>query len=240
MTRLIIVRHGQSEANLAHLFAAHTDAKLTEIGRAQAEALAEQLSKTEKIDAVYASDLSRATDTVAPTAARFGLTVIPDEKLREIRAGDWENLPFGELRVNPAYSEDYRMWAEDTADIENGTNDVDDYVTGYVRTDKASIVFNGAWAQNINVREMYVDILGDKGGARLDYCGHFTFWNGADLKEEKPEYDIPDMYTKEDKAFFDSIASGVKDKNNIDSVLESAKLLDALYESASKGKEIAF
>ena len=115
MTRLIIVRHGQSEANLAHLFAAHTDAKLTEIGRAQAEALAEQLSKTEKIDAVYASDLSRATDTVAPTAARFGLTVIPDEKLREIRAGDWENLPFGELRVNPAYSEDYRMWAEDTA-----------------------------------------------------------------------------------------------------------------------------
>ena len=115
MTRIIIVRHGQSEANLAHLFAAHTDAKLTEIGRAQAEALAEQLTKTEKIDAVYASDLSRATDTVAPTAARFGLTVIPDEKLREIRAGDWENLPFGELRVNPAYSEDYRMWAEDTA-----------------------------------------------------------------------------------------------------------------------------
>lgn len=115
MTRIIIVRHGQSEANLAHLFAAHTDAKLTEIGRAQAEALAEQLAKTEKIDAVYASDLSRATDTVAPTAARFGLTVIPDERLREIRAGDWENLPFGELRVNPAYSEDYRMWAEDTA-----------------------------------------------------------------------------------------------------------------------------
>ena len=113
MTRLIVVRHGQSEANLAHLFAAHTDAKLTAIGRAQAEAVAEQIAKIEKIDAVYASDLSRATDTVAPAAARFGLTVIPDEKLREIRAGDWENLPFEELRTNPAYMEDYRMWAED-------------------------------------------------------------------------------------------------------------------------------
>lgn len=36
------------------------------------------------------------------------------------------------------------MWAEDTADIEHGTNDVDDFVTGYIRTDKASIAFNGA------------------------------------------------------------------------------------------------
>lgn len=42
------------------------------------------------------------------------------------------------------------MWAEDTSDKENGTNDVDDFISGYVRTDKASISFNGAWTQNIN------------------------------------------------------------------------------------------
>ena len=39
----------------------------------------------------------------------------------------------------------HSMWAEDTADTEHGTNDVDDFITGYVRTDKASISFNGAW-----------------------------------------------------------------------------------------------
>ena len=54
-----------------------------------------------------------------------------------------------------------KMWAEDTADVENGTNDVDDFVTGYVRTDKASISLNGAWAQNINKSEMLIDFLGD-------------------------------------------------------------------------------
>ncbi|MBR6737728.1 MAG: Gfo/Idh/MocA family oxidoreductase [Clostridia bacterium] len=130
------------------------------------------------------------------------------------------------------------MWAEETANFETGVNDVDDFISGYVRTDKANISFNGAWAQNVNKNEMYIDFLGDKGGARLDYGGKFTFWNGADLSEEKPEYDIPDMYEKELVEFIKSIESGVKDKNHIDYVLESMKLLDALYESAEKNKEI--
>ena len=65
------------------------------------------------------------------------------------------------------------MWAEDTADIENGTFDVDDFISGFVRTDKASISFNGAWAQNIDQRDMYIDFLGDKGGVRLTYGGQF-------------------------------------------------------------------
>lgn len=132
------------------------------------------------------------------------------------------------------------MWAEDTADMENGVNDVDDYISGYVRTDKASISFNGAWAQNVGVQEMYVDFLGDKGGARLNYGGKFTFWNGQTLESIEPEYDIPNMYLCEDKAFLRSIETGVKDKNNIENILESAKLLDALYESAKQREEIRF
>ena len=132
------------------------------------------------------------------------------------------------------------MWAEDTANIENGTNDVDDFITGHIRTDKASISFNGAWAQNIDKSEMYVDFLGDKGGARLDYCSKFTFYDGATLETIQPEYDIPDMYACEDKAFIESIKTGVKDKNNIINILESMKLLDALYKSSDKKKELKF
>ena len=130
------------------------------------------------------------------------------------------------------------MWAEDTADIENGTNDVDDYITGYIRTDKASISFNGAWAQNVGNREMFVDFLGDKGGARWQYGGQFTFWDGSDLSSVKTEHEIPDMYGCEDAAFIESCQTGVKNRNHIEEILESAKLLDALYESSDKKAEI--
>lgn len=132
----------------------------------------------------------------------------------------------------------YGMWAEDTSNIESGTNDVDDYITGYIRTSKASISFNGAWAQNIGGKEMYVDILGDKGGARLNYRGQFTFWDGATLQSYTTEHEIPNMYAEQDKAFLASIDSNVKDKNHIDYVLESARLLDALYQSSEKNKEL--
>ena len=129
------------------------------------------------------------------------------------------------------------MWAEDTSDKENGTNDVEDMISGYIRTDKASISFNGAWAQNVDKPEMFVDFLGDKGGARLTYGGLFEFFD-SELNKIAPEYEIPNMYEKEDRAFFESIDSGVKAKNHIEAVLESAKLLDVLYQSAEIKKEI--
>ena len=48
------------------------------------------------------------------------------------------------------------------------------------------------------------------------------------------------MYLREDEAFIKSIETGVKDKNNIENILESMKLLDALYASAEKKGEIVF
>ena len=130
------------------------------------------------------------------------------------------------------------MWAEDTANIENGTNDVDDYITGHIRTDGASISFNGAWAQNINKAEMFIDFLGDKAGARLIYGDRFEIYRGDTLETIKPEYDIPDMRTREDEDFLKCIDTGEKNRNNIDNVLETMRLLDALYASADKKGEV--
>ena len=130
------------------------------------------------------------------------------------------------------------MWAEDTANIESGVNDVDDYVTGYVRTDKASISFNGAWAQNIEKDEMFIDFLGDKAGARLSYGGKFTFTDGATLKTVEPDYDMPNMYLEEDVAFIESVKTGEKTVSYIDEVLETAKLLEGLYLSSELNREI--
>ena len=132
------------------------------------------------------------------------------------------------------------MWAEDTADIENGTNDVDDFISGHVRTDKASISFNGAWAQNIDKNEMYIDFLGDKCGARLSYGGKFEIYDGQTLEVITPEYDMNDHYLDEDISFIESTKTGIKNRSHIDNILESAKLLDALYASAEKGNEVEF
>lgn len=130
------------------------------------------------------------------------------------------------------------MWAEDTADTENGTNDVEDFISGHIRTDKASISFNGAWAQNIFRDEMFIDFLGDKCGARLTYGGKFELYDGATLETVAPEYDIPDMYLCEDRAFVTSVVTGEKDRAHIERVLETAKLLDALYVSAERKEEV--
>ncbi len=163
------------------------------------------------------------------------LYILGDAKIKDVTCDTYSEM----AKDMKSYRYSY-MWAEDTADTENGTNDVDDFVTGYVRTDKASISFNGAWAQNVGIEEKYIDILGDKRGVRLEYCGHFSIWDGQTLLEERPEYDIPDMYYEEERAFFESIDSGEKCRTHIDRILESAKLLGALYDSAERQETVKF
>ena len=130
------------------------------------------------------------------------------------------------------------MWAEDTADIENGVNNVDDMVSGYVRTDKASISFNGAWAQNIDKGEMFIDFLGDKKGARLDYGKQFHLTDGETLKTTDTDHEIPNMYKREDEDFLRCIETGERNRNHISNILESMKLLDSLYKSSDLKAEI--
>ncbi len=131
------------------------------------------------------------------------------------------------------------MWAEETKNIENGVNDVDDFITGHIRTDKASVSFNGAWAQNLDKIEMYIDFLGDKAGARFTYWDKFEFFDGETLETIVPEIENPDMRYLEDCAFIKAVKTGETNRNNIEDVLETMRLLDALYESADKKKEIA-
>lgn len=122
----------------------------------------------------------------------------------------------------------------------DGINDVEECVTALIRTDKSSISLNGAWAQNINKTEMYVDFWATKAGIRLDYGNKFTLYtvSGGMLQEIKPDYNIPDMYKKESEAFFRSVETGKKNKGHIDRVIETARIMDAIYESAQKNAEV--
>ena len=93
-------------------------------------------------------------------------------------------------------------------------------------------------AQNINQNEMLIDFLGDKAGARLTYGGKFEIYDAKTLETITPEYDIPSMFLCEDRAFIESITTGEKTRSHIDRILESAKVLDYLYQSAGVRKEI--
>ena len=110
-TKLIFIRHGESEANFEHRFTGQSNVfGLTERGHAQAQAAAVWLDGT-PIDVIVASDLRRAFDTAKHLADRRGMTVIPNEGFREIFAGAWEGRRFSELP--DAYPEDFGVWLAD-------------------------------------------------------------------------------------------------------------------------------
>jgi broad specificity phosphatase PhoE len=116
VTRIILVRHGQTAWNVGapsaegERFRGRVDLPLNERGHAQALALAERLAD-EPIAAIYASPLQRAMETAEPTARRLGLTVQPLEGIIDINYGDWQEHPHSEVaRLYPTL---YRQWLQE-------------------------------------------------------------------------------------------------------------------------------
>ena len=132
------------------------------------------------------------------------------------------------------------MWSEITKDV-NGTYDVDDSVTALIRTEGPVITVHGAWAQNIGVKETYIDFMGDKGGIRLDYGGKFTYYSvdeNNDLISYTPQFNMSNMFENEINAFVDCIRTGEKLPSHIETVAVTARMMQAIYDSAEKHEEI--
>ena len=89
-TRLLVVRHGQSEWNAAGRWQGHADIALDRTGELQAAEAAEVLGI---FDSVWASDLVRALRTAQIIAMITGVgPVRTDPRLRETDVGPWEGL----------------------------------------------------------------------------------------------------------------------------------------------------
>lgn len=80
---LFLVRHGESYVNLADWDGGWLDTGLTDLGKRQAEAVAQWLHEHVAIDALYTSTMARARDTAAYLTAVTGLDAVPDDRLRE-------------------------------------------------------------------------------------------------------------------------------------------------------------
>lgn len=111
MTTLLVIRHGQSVANLEDKFAGFSDFDLTDLGRKQAEFVASYIKERYKVDAVYASDLLRAYNTALPTARAFGLEINARKALREIYAGRWEAMTYSD--INKTERDSFSLWSND-------------------------------------------------------------------------------------------------------------------------------
>ncbi len=97
VTRLYLIRHGQSAGNAEGRFGGHSATPLSDLGFQQATTTAEALAR-ERIDAIYSSDLLRAVQTAQPLADLLGLPIIQTPAFRERHVGVLEGLTFDESK----------------------------------------------------------------------------------------------------------------------------------------------
>ena len=100
MTTLLLARHGETDWNRQLRIQGSSDIELNELGRKQAQALAQELEHVE-LEAIYSSDLRRARATADAVAASHGLEVRLDSRLRERSFGSWEGLTREDIAERP-------------------------------------------------------------------------------------------------------------------------------------------
>ena len=115
-----MIRHGETAWNAEGRVQGQTDVPLSPVGEAQARALCHALAG-ERFIALYASDLSRVRQTAAPAAARLGLPVRLEPRLRERHYGKFETLTYAEARER--LPEDYARFRAKELDYDFGSGE---------------------------------------------------------------------------------------------------------------------
>ena len=120
-TRILAIRHGETAWNVDTRLQGHLDIPLNEVGLRQAQHLAQALSQRETIDAIYASDLSRAHTTAQAIAQALGLTVKIHPGLRERHFGAFQGRTYAEIETElPEHAWHWRKRTPDWTPPEGG------------------------------------------------------------------------------------------------------------------------
>lgn len=110
VTRLILVRHGETDWNRHGIWQGTADVPLNARGREQAAALAASLAGV-RVDAAYSSPLARARETAERVVEGRSLSVAVHPDLREISYGLWQGKgPAARTRCHPGLE---RIWRAD-------------------------------------------------------------------------------------------------------------------------------
>jgi alpha-ribazole phosphatase len=114
VTRLILIRHGQTDWNVEGRWQGQADVPLNEHGREQATRMASALAGV-RIAAIYSSDLKRARETAEVLAQFMGVKLKIDPRLREIHQGEWQGLLISDIQTK--YAKEFQKRRENPLSV---------------------------------------------------------------------------------------------------------------------------
>ncbi|MBN2655630.1 MAG: histidine phosphatase family protein [Spirochaetales bacterium] len=106
MKTLLLIRHGESEANRKRILASRLPYPLTEEGKKDARLIAEELERSTAVDRIISSPLVRARETAEQFAAVFKLPVETDERIAEQELGIYSGMSYDEVKGEKEYEAD--------------------------------------------------------------------------------------------------------------------------------------
>lgn len=108
-TKVLLIRHGETEWNKSGRFQGCTDIPLTDEGRYQAEKLAKRLDGN--YDIIYSSPLSRALETARIINRDYDQKIVMEDNIREVNFGQWEGLTKKQIEEN--FKSMFDSWIND-------------------------------------------------------------------------------------------------------------------------------
>lgn len=151
-TRLLLLRHGQTEHSAQARYSGRADLPLTELGERQAAAATDRLATTDGVEAVVSSPLRRARRTAEPVADALGVPLHVHDDLIETDFGAWEGLTFTEASARDP--ELHTRWLTDTSVAPPGGESMD--------------------AVHRRVRQVRDQLIAEYGAATLIVVSHVT------------------------------------------------------------------
>lgn len=135
VTKIYLIRHGETEGAETKRYKGHIDVPLSENGIEQIKRVAKYLEGAGFLNSIYCSDLSRAVKSAEIIAGQCGLKPVIMPKLRERNFGLWEGMSFDE--ISKKYPDEFKAWADNPLEFSpmNGESTIE------VR-DRAVKVFN--------------------------------------------------------------------------------------------------
>ncbi|MFB6147439.1 MAG: histidine phosphatase family protein [Candidatus Nanohaloarchaea archaeon] len=162
MTRLFLCRHGETDHNREEILQGQKNTELNETGEKQAENLAGRFAGMD-IDAVYSSDLERASQTAEKVARETGAPHREDERLRERSYGRFEGRPISTRYEAIEHGDELDEWEPEGGETVGEVRDrvselLDEIESGY--PEGVVVVVAHGWTN----RALLTDVLGAEDG----------------------------------------------------------------------------
>ncbi|WP_420174966.1 histidine phosphatase family protein [Luteococcus sp. OSA5] len=166
-TRLVLLRHGQTDWNVEGRFQGQLDVGLNDVGRSQARLAAPHVAALQP-DALVSSNLSRASETASFVAAETGLVANLDERVQEINVGSWGGLTGFEMAErDPGFADALRSGRDFRRSPEGET------------ADEVGVRMRMALTDIAGLHEGLTTVVVSHGLAIRMACGYLLGWDFA-------------------------------------------------------------